>query len=141
MVSGTSSLKVALSDGRVSFSVRSGANTVRTLKITNDGSAPLSDVSLSASPPSDWNVTFDPATVASVAPGGEADVKMTLKPGKSALSGDYVVSTTASAGTATASADLRVTVKQSRWWGLVGIGLIAAALAVLWAVFRRFGRR
>jgi uncharacterized membrane protein len=141
VVGGTTSLKLAMSDDRVSFGVRAGGTSTRTMVITNDGSAPLTGVTLSASPPSDWNVVFTPQSIAEVAPGDTATVKLAVRPAKGALSGDYVMSTTASAGTASTSADLRVTVKQSQWWGLLGAGLIAGAIAVLWAVYRRFGRR
>jgi len=141
VVTGTTSMKLAMSDQRVSFSVRAGGATDRTMQITNDGASPLENVSLSASPPSDWKVTFDPQTVDRIEPGASQDVRISVRPGKGALSGDYVVSATASAGTASANADLRVTVKQSRWWGLLGLGLIGVAVLVLWGVFRRFGRR
>jgi uncharacterized membrane protein len=37
--------------------------------------------------------------------------------------------------------DLRFAVKSTAWWGVGGIGIIAAAVAGLLWTFRRFGRR
>ena len=141
IVSGTTSMKVAMSDQRVSFGVRAGSTTTRTMVITNNGSAPLDSVTLNANAPSDWTATFTPESVKSIAAGESANVKLTVRPAKGALSGDYVLGTTASSGTASANADLRVTVKQSQWWGFVGVGLVVVAVAVLLGVYRRFGRR
>ncbi len=40
-----------------------------------------------------------------------------------------------------AQADLRTTVKGSRTWGFIGLGLIAAAVIGVGIVLRRYGRR
>ena len=117
-----------------------GSTTKKTMTIENTGSAPLEGVTLGASPPTDWNVTFEPAKI-DVKAGETADVVADIRPSKNAVAGDYVVSITASSGSASSSADLRVTVKTTRWWGLVGILIIVAAVAALYGVFRKYGRR
>lgn len=138
IVSGQTSMK--LSSERLNLDAHAGSTTKKTMTIENTGSAPLEGVSLSASPPTDWNVTFEPAKV-DVKAGETADVVANIRPSKNAVAGDYVVSVTASSGSASSSADLRVTVKTTRWWGLVGILIIVAAVAALYGVFRKYGRR
>jgi len=64
-----------------------------------------------------------------------------VTPSADAITGDYVTTMTATAPLATATADIRVTVQTSTFWGVLGIGLIAIVLLGLWLVFRRFGRR
>src|SRR5690606_34586931 len=121
--------------------VTSGGSTRVPLVIRNDGTAPLVGVELSADPPAEWEVTFEPEIVREVPPGEAAQVMATITPSGSAVAGDYVMGLTASADQANASADMRVTVQTSRLWGVVGIGLIGAAVAGVSWVFRRYGRR
>ena len=47
----------------------------------------------------------------------------------------------ATADTANASTDIRVTIETAALWGAIGIALIALVLIILWFTFRRFGRR
>jgi uncharacterized membrane protein len=109
--------------------------------VFNDGSAPLAGVTLSASAPTDWEVTFSPETVAQMAPGDSTTVTASVTPSESAIAGDYQLTFTATADTATDTMDIRTTVNPSAVWGIVGVGLIALTLAGLALVFRRFGRR
>jgi uncharacterized membrane protein len=51
------------------------------------------------------------------------------------------VSVNAAVPEASGSVDLRATVKGSRTWGFIGLGLIVAAVIGVGYVFRRFGRR
>lgn len=52
-----------------------------------------------------------------------------------------MVTLRASAGSASASADYRVTVQTSTLWGLVGIVLVALAVGVVGFAVSRYGRR
>jgi uncharacterized membrane protein len=64
-----------------------------------------------------------------------------IKPSPQAVTGDYMVTMRASAGEASSSADLRVTVYTSTLWGLTGILLVAVALGVISLAVSRYGRR
>jgi uncharacterized membrane protein len=134
---GDLSLQITTPDQRLNAAVTADVPIV----VFNDGSAPLAGVTLSASAPTDWEVTFSPETVAQMAPGDSTTVTASVTPSESAIAGDYQLTFTATADTATDTMDIRTTVNPSAVWGIVGVGLIALTLAGLALVFRRFGRR
>ena len=111
------------------------------LVVRNTGSAPLEGVRLSASPPSGWDVSFQPDTLASIPPGEEARATARIRPAGEAIAGDYSVTLNADGQGVKDSVDLRFAVKTTAWWGVGGLGIIAAAVAGLAWTFRRFGRR
>lgn len=139
-ITGTYQMTITTPDGRLNASGTAGSVITRQLVIRNNGTAPLRNVTLSATPPSGWTVDFDPKTV-DVAPGEEAQVTARITPTSDALAGDYVVTFRASTQEANASEDIRVTIETSLTWALVGIALIVATLAGLGWVFSRYGRR
>ena len=61
--------------------------------------------------------------------------------GGEAIAGDYSVTLNADGQNVKDSVDLRFAVKTTAWWGVGGVGIIAAAVAGLLWTFRRFGRR
>ena len=111
------------------------------LVVTNDGSAPAEDVELSASPPSDWKIEFEPKKVAALDAGQTLAVQALLTPSSKAVAGDYMTSFRANAKGDSTSADYRVQVTTSTLWGIVGIAIIAIALLVVVGAVARFGRR
>jgi uncharacterized membrane protein len=108
--------------------------------IQNDGNAPLQGVELSATPPTNWDVEFEPATV-DVPAGQGAQVIARITPAGNAVAGDYVVTMRAAGGGLNEDVEIRYAVETSGWWGLVGILVIAGAIAALVGVYRRYGRR
>jgi uncharacterized membrane protein len=119
-----------------------GTEVDQQLTITNTGTAPLANVSISSTPPSGWTVTFTPAPpFSSIAPNATQTVTAKIVPSSDAIAGDYSITFSASTDQANASQDLRVTVETSILFGLIGIAAIIAVLAVLWFVFQRYGRR
>jgi uncharacterized repeat protein (TIGR01451 family) len=111
------------------------------LVVENRGSAPLTNVEMSATPPSNWEVTFDQEGLATVGPGEAATVNATITPATGAIAGDYQITFRATVPETSANAEIRATVSPSAFGGLVGVGLILLVLASLAWVFRRFGRR
>ncbi len=138
----TGSYKLSLStvDGRLNMNATAGSPTDLTLTLTNSGTADVEGVALSASAPSGWKVTFEPATVA-VPAGKPVEVVAKVAPSGDAIAGDYVTTFKATAPVATATSDVRVTIETSLLWGAIGLALIAVVLVGLWSVFHRFGRR
>jgi len=57
------------------------------------------------------------------------------------VAGEYVVSVRASARGESASQTFRVKVTTSTMWGIVGVGIIGAALLVMMGAVAWFGRR
>ena len=132
-------------DGRLNTSASAGQATDITMVLTNSGTAAVEGATLSATAPSGWTVTFDPPTVDVPAgngtAAGTAQSIAHLTPSSDAIAGDYVATMKATATTANASTDIRVTVETSLLWGAVGIALIAIVLIGLLWTFRHFGRR
>ncbi len=141
-VSGEARLTISAPDGRLSGEAYAGKDTPLKIVIRNTGSAPARGIELSSSAPAGWNVTFDPDQIAEIAAGDEAEVTVHVQPADNALTGDYMVTIRARPeGTATQSADFRITVLTSTLWGIVGVALIAIAVGVVALAVLRFGRR
>jgi uncharacterized membrane protein len=140
-VAGTPKLQIASADERLNVEGR--ANKVKRLPIivSNPGTAPLTDVKFAATSPKDWEVRFEPETLAEVLPNEAAQVTAVIKPTKNAVAGDYALTVRASAGSHSSSLDFRYGITGSRWLGVAGVGLIVVAVVAMFGVFRRFGRR
>jgi uncharacterized membrane protein len=139
-ITGSYSLTLTTPDGRLNVGASAGNTTDMSVLVTNTGTADVEGVALSASAPTGWTITFDPATV-TVPANGNIQATAHLKPSADAIAGDYVATFRASSTAASATADIRVTIETSLLWGAVGVALIALILIGLWWTFRRFGRR
>ena len=140
-ITGSYAMEVTTPDDRLNASVTVGQPSQFRLLVVNTGSAPLANVEVTATPPSNWEVTFDTAAIASIPPGEVATVNATITPADGAIAGDYQISFRATVPETSASVEVRATVSPSAFGGLVGVGLILLVLAGLAWVFRRFGRR
>lgn len=140
-ITGNYELALVTPDERLNLDVEAGQATELPLVVVNEGTAPLTDVSLSATPPRGWEVTFAPESLDRIEPGASAEVTATITPSGEAIAGDYRLTLRTTVAETSDSVELRATVKTSGIWGLVGVGVIAVALSALAAVFRRFGRR
>ncbi|NBD25835.1 COG1470 family protein [Paenibacillus glycinis] len=141
VVTGTYDLKLSTADDVLSTDVTAGSERRLDMVVTNAGSSELKNVALSAETPSGWEVSFEPANVDTIAPGGTTHVQATIKADKKALAGDYVVGITAAAPEKSADAQIRVAVKSSVLWGWVGILIILAVAGGIYFLFRKYGRR
>jgi uncharacterized membrane protein len=140
-VSGQGRLALSTKDGRLSGEAEVGKPSTFTLVLSNDGTAPVEEVEMSGTVPTNWKVEFSPKTIASIAPNEKKEVQVVVTPSDKAIAGDYVSSFRANGRGEQASADFRITVTTSTLWGAVGIGIIAVALLVLLGAVARFGRR
>jgi uncharacterized repeat protein (TIGR01451 family) len=142
-VTGSYSMTLSTPNDLLSASGTAGGATTQTFEVTNTGTAPITEVTVTATPPSGWDVTFDPVSVASIGPQQTGTVTATITPSSEAVAGDYVISFSAAAaeGAADASAQIRFTVETSPIWALVGLGIIVLILGGLFYVFRTYGRR
>lgn len=140
-VVGSFSMSLSTTDERLNADVSVGSSSDLGLVVSNTGTAPLTGLSLSATPPSGWDVSFDRSTLEQVPPGESTVVTATITPSENAVAGDYVITFSASGEEVDDQIEVRTTVTPSAIWGLLGVGLIALTLAALAWVFRRFGRR
>jgi len=140
-VTGDRSLTLATADERLNARVTVGNSTTIALVVTNDGSAPLSNIEMAGTPPRDWTIEFSPATITDLAAGADQPVEATLRAADNAIAGDYQVTVRATAEDVNDSVEIRTTVEASPLGGFIGLGLLALVAIGLLFVFRRYGRR
>ncbi len=141
-VVGQPDLTLTTPDDRLSGTVYLNRTNPIKLVLRNTGNSPAAGVKLTASAPAGWTVTLNPDTIVEVPANNEIDVTADVKPADNAISGDYVVTFHAQPNdSAEKNADFRITVETSTLWGIVGIGLIAVAVAIVGLAVTRFGRR
>jgi uncharacterized membrane protein len=141
-VVGQSTLALTTPDGRLSGRLEAGEETPVTLVVQNSGSAPALGIKLSATPPREWTVTFEPETIESVEANSEVTVTARITPSEKALAGDYMLTVRAQPETGSStSLEYRATVRTSTLWGVAGLALIAVAVGVVGLAVMRFGRR
>lgn len=140
-VTGEPQLAIVGPQERLSGEAVAGRESSFTFTLVNTGTAPATDLELSATPPSGWTVEFEPKDVAQIAPNSTGEVNVKITPSEQAIAGDYMVSVRASNDTVSESVQFRVTVKTSTLWGAAGLGVIAVAVLVLGGAVMRYGRR
>ena len=140
-VTGSPGLTLSTPNQVLNATVTAGSTGPVSLVVTNTGTTVLTNITVTASAPTGWTNTFAPTSIASLQPNTSATVTATVKPSSDALAGDYVVTYTATSGSATSNVDIRTTVQTSAVWGFIGLALIAIVIIGLGWVFRRFGRR
>jgi uncharacterized membrane protein len=120
-----------------------GSGTSQQIEVTNTGTAPLEGVVVTATPPTDWTVTFDKegGLMDPIAPGDTGVITATITPSGEAVAGDYVVRFNASNDEADGEVQIRFTVETSPLWAIIGILVILAIVGGLFYVFRTYGRR
>jgi uncharacterized membrane protein len=138
---GQSKLHLTGQSDRLSAEAEAGKASQVRLELSNDGTAPIENVSLSSSPPTDWKVDFDTKAIERLDPGQKKEVIAMVTPSAKAIAGDYMTTIRASGNGDSTSADFRIAVTTSTLWGAFGIGIIAIALLVLVGAVARFGRR
>ena len=142
MVTGSYTLELSTPTQVLSTRGSAGGVTDQTFRITNTGSAALSNVVMTATPPGEWTVTFEPETTATLPAGDFIDVVAHITPPGDAIAGDYTIGFRAASDESDDdSADVRFTVEASILGAIIGAGLVVAALGGLYWVFRRYGRR
>ena len=91
-VVGEPQLRVSGRDGLLSARAVANQQSSIPIVVTNIGTAPADNIALSATAPSGWKVTFEPATIDRLVPGKDAEVQALVTPGDKSLAGDYMTS-------------------------------------------------
>ncbi len=141
IISGTYKLEFTTPSGRMNGEVVAGKDTKINLILKNAGGALLNDINFSSHQPPDWAVSFEPEKIESLKPGETRQITATITADSKAISGDYLVSLSAATRETRSTADLRVTVKTSTLWGLVGVVIVLLVIAGVYKVFQTYGRR
>ena len=140
-VTGQPKLSLAGREGLLSAHAVAGKQTAVPVIVGNTGTAPADNVTLSATAPTGWKISFDPKTIDRIAPNQTKEVQALITPAAQAIDGDYATSLKASTHGETGSADFRVAVTTATMWGMAGVGVIGAALLIMVGAVARFGRR
>jgi uncharacterized membrane protein len=140
-VTGSFSMTFSTPNQVLSTTANAGATKQVQFTIENTGTAPLTNVKLSASTiPDGWK--FDAGQpIPAIAPKEVQTITANLTPANQAIAGDYAVQFRAAAAEKTENMTYRVTVETPQLWGILGIVLIVVVLAGLYWVFRTYGRR
>mgnify|MGYP002577987749 CR=1 FL=1 len=123
-ITGSYAMSLSTPSGRLSLDAYANQESAVQLSLTNTGNSDLTNVNLTSSAPSGWNVRFSTETIDVIEPGATVETTAYITPGEEAMSGDYVTTLTASSSDASDSAEFRITVKTETKWGLTGIGII-----------------
>jgi uncharacterized membrane protein len=140
-VVGQPRLSITGTEGLISTRATAGQQTTVPVLIANEGTAAADNIDLTGSGPSGWKIEFDKKTIDRIAPGQTSDVNALITPSEKSLAGDYMTTIRAASRGETASTQFRVTVATSTTWGMVGVGVIGAALLIMVGAVSRFGRR
>lgn len=140
-ITGSYAMSLSTPSGRLSLEAYANQESAVQLSLTNTGNSDLTNVNLTSSAPSGWNVRFSTETIDVIEPGATVETTAYITPGEEAMSGDYVTTLTASSSDASDSAEFRITVKTETKWGLTGIGIIVVLVVVIILVMRKYGRR
>jgi uncharacterized membrane protein len=140
-ITGQPKIDISGREGILSGRASAGVEASIPIVLTNTGTAAAEQIELSGSGPSGWKVTFEPKTVDRIAPNENKEVQLLITPPAKAIAGDYVTTLRTNARGDSESATFRVTVQTSTQWGIIGVGIIGAALLILVGAVARFGRR
>jgi uncharacterized membrane protein len=140
-VVGQPQLQVAGREGLLSARAVAARQSSVPIVVTNSGTAPAENITLAASAPTGWKVSFEPAAIERLVPGKDAEVQALITPGEKSLAGDYMVTVRANSRGESASSQFRITVATSTVWGMAGAGVIGIALLLMLGAVARFGRR
>ncbi len=140
-ITGTYDISLSTSDGLLSFDAYENKSSSVTLVVTNNGNVDLTNVTLSSSAPTDWEVTFSESTIDTIEAGASVEVTAYVTPCEDSITGDYETDITVSTDETSDTAAFRVSVKTSSTWGFIAIAIIIVLVIILGVIFRKFGRR
>jgi uncharacterized membrane protein len=140
-ITGQPRLRLVGRDGRLSGEAKAGTDSLVTLLLINEGTAPAEQLEFSGSGPQNWKIEFEPKTLAALPAGERKEVQARLTPPDKTIAGDYMTAFRVGGRGENASADFRITVSTSTYWGIAGIGIIVGALMILIGAVVLFGRR
>lgn len=140
-ITGTYDVSLSTQDERLSCDAYAKKGTDITLTITNNGNVDLTNLNLTSSAPSEWDVEFSESTIDTLEAGATKEVTATITPGENVITGDYVTSLKVSNDQTSSSADFRVTVKTSTTWGIAAIAIVIVLILGLAVILKKYGRR
>ena len=140
-ITGTYAVVLTTPSGNLSLDAYAGEETPVTMSIQNTGNVDLTNLQLSSSASTDWNVRFDETTIETLEAGTTKEVTAYIQPSEDAIIGDYVTALTVSNVQASSEMDLRVSVQNHTTWGIAAVAIIVVLCVGLGMIIRKYGRR
>ncbi|MEM3055688.1 MAG: NEW3 domain-containing protein [Candidatus Bathyarchaeia archaeon] len=123
-------------------SLQVGGSTTLRATVTNKGYTTLTGLRLSVEAPSGWEVSVTPTLVEALRPRESYSFNIVLKTAGDTVAGDYMVTLKGLSDQASSDpVQVRVTATVPTSWGLIGVGVAAFMVILLFLAFRRFRRR
>jgi uncharacterized membrane protein len=141
VVKGSYGTTIGTPSGRLSEEVTSGAHKDIELEVRNTGTLPLNDLEITSQLPTGWEASFEPGKITKLEGGKKTTVKASLKVPDKTIAGDYAATFSLSGNNANGQAAFRIFVKTSLLSGWIGILVILIAIAAVYVLIRKYGRR
>lgn len=141
VVKGSYQIELTTPTGRLSEEVVAGSSKSLQLVLKNSGTLPLNDVDLTSQLPTQWECKFEPANFKQLEPGKSVDVTATIQVPEKTLAGDYMAKLNAKNANSHSEVSFRIVVKTSLLSGWIGMLVILLAVALVYYLIRKYGRR
>lgn len=141
IITGSYDVLLTTSSGNLSLDAYSNAEKALTLVVKNNGNVDLENINLTSSAATDWEVRFDESTIDVLEAGSSKEITAYVTPSSDAMTGDYVLSLTASNDVTSSTAQFRVSVKTRTSWGVFAVAIIVVLVGGLGYIFKKYGRR
>ncbi len=141
ILTGTYKLEAGTPSGILSLEAQKGKDANMSIYVRNTGSAANNNIKFLSIKPENWKVKFEPEKIDVLKPDELKQVEVTLTPAEEALVGDYSVGINVDGEKVQKTMEMRVTVKASTAWGLIGIFIIVGVIVGLGGLFTWLGRR
>ena len=135
-------IRLRLIPGDYNREVTPGEETIIHLEIHNSGDTPVTNIRLSAEPPVDWYIEFNPAVIGYLGTGTFQTIDINVRPPKSAGRDGHNINIIAEANETRRITTVYLRVESvSTIWTWIGIGVAALVIAGFVIVFRRYSRQ
>jgi len=141
VITATYDINLTTKTGILSTDITAGKDNHYKLKLINNSSTSVENISLTSNEPEGWQVDFDSKEIETIEAGEEKEIDVIINPPEKTIAGDYMMTFKASSENSEDEVELRVTVETSTIWGIVGIGIIVIVIVGVAIIFTRLGRR
>ncbi|ASJ16842.1 hypothetical protein A3L04_07025 [Thermococcus chitonophagus] len=123
------------------LTITAGEERETTISIYNFGTAPITNIRISASAPKGWEVYVEPQSIPILDPKKSTSAVIKIKVPKGTPAGDYRVRITIKSDQQEWSDSIRVVVRQKSTFAYIGLLLLILAFLSVILMIRRVGRR
>ena len=140
-LAGVADVSMTTESGRLTAKLTTGESTELTVVVVNSGDEAADNVRFVADAPPDWTVTLSENPIPRIEAGASVELGVTVDAPEQTVPGDYNLRLLTVVGGESDELQFRITAIRSSSFGFIGIGVIAAVILGLAALFFRSGRR